>query len=140
LKSWSINGAGVVKMSPPLISVVDDSESVREAVRGLIRSVGYAVATFESAEDFLASASLAQTTCLILDVRMPGMDGIELQRRLAASEDRVPIVFITAHGDEASRIEAMTNGAVDYLRKPFSESALLDAVSRGINSKQAPSH
>lgn len=125
----------VVKMSPPLISVVDDNESVREAIRGLIRSIGYAVATFESAEDFLASASLAETKCLILDVRMPGMDGMELQRRLAATEYRLPIVFITAHGDEASRVEALNNGAVDYLQKPFSERALLNAVSRAIEAK-----
>lgn len=123
-------------MSPPLISVVDDNESVREALKGLLRSVGYSVAVFESAENFLRSTRLAETECLILDVRMPGMDGIELQRQLASGKYHVPIVFITAHGDETSRIEAITNGAVDYLRKPFSERALLNAVGRAVITKK----
>ena len=122
-------------MSPPLISVVDDNESVREALRGLIRSVGYAVVTFGSAEEFLASDHVTETRCLILDVRMPGMDGMELQRHLRSSEHRVPIVFITAHGDETSRAKALRNGAVDYLMKPFSEQALLDAVNKALNLK-----
>ena len=122
-------------MSPPLISVVDDNESVREALRGLIRSVGYSVVTFGSAEDFLASDHLTETRCLILDVRMPGMDGMQLQRHLRAREHRVPIVFITAHGDETSRAKALRDGAVDYLMKPFSEQSLLDAVNRALNLK-----
>jgi len=122
-------------MSSPLISVVDDNESVREALRGLIRSVGYSVVVFESAEDFLASDYLAETRCLILDVRMPGMNGMALQHHLAGSKHQVPIVFITAHGDEASRVEALNHGAVDYLMKPFSDQALLDAVNQAIKAK-----
>jgi len=124
-------------MSPPLISVVDDNESVRESLRGLIRSVGYSVAVFASAEDFLASSRLAETKCLILDVRMPGMNGFELQRHLAASEYQVPIVFITAHGDEKSRIQALEDGALEYLQKPFSERALLDAVHRAVDADKS---
>ena len=122
-------------MSSPLISVVDDNESVREALRGLIRSVGYSVAVFGSAEDFLASDYLAETRCLILDVRMPGMNGVALQHHLAGSKHQVPIVFITAHGDEVSRVEALNHGAVDYLMKPFSDQALLDAVNQAIKAK-----
>ncbi len=112
----------------PLISVVDDDPSVVEAVVSLIESVGYAAAGFLSAEDFLDSPQLRRTACLILDVRMPGMGGFELQRRLAAQNDRVPIVFVTAHGDHDVSAEALRRGAAAFLRKPFSQESLLDAV------------
>jgi FixJ family two-component response regulator len=111
-----------------LISVVDDDTSVRESLQGLIRSVGLVVEVFASAEEFLKSDHLRNTRCLILDVRMPGMNGLELQRRLAVSNCEIPVIFITAHGDEAARSQALKAGAVDYLLKPFTEEALLNAI------------
>ena len=119
----------------PLISVVDDDDSVRESLRGLIRSVGFAAAVFASAEEFLNSDHLRNTDCLILDVRMPGMNGLELQRRLAASHMSIPVIFITAHGDEEVRSRALTGGAVDYLLKPFSEEALLNAINTALKTR-----
>src|SRR5215510_12454666 len=95
----------MVKM--PLISVVDDDDSVRESLRGLIRSVGFAVAVFASAEEFLSADDLRTTDCLILDVRMPGMNGLDLQRHLAATDYQIPVIFITAHGDEEARRRAL---------------------------------
>jgi len=112
----------------PLIAIVDDDESVREALQSLLKSMGLRAEGFASAEDFLHSAPLPDTTCLILDVRMPGMGGLELQRQLAVAERRIPIIFITAHGDENARMQALRAGAVDFLAKPFSEEALLAAV------------
>jgi FixJ family two-component response regulator len=118
----------------PLVSVVDDDESVRESLRGLMRSVGLRVEAFASAEAFLHSEQLSTTDCLILDVRMPGMNGPELQQRLAANASDIPIVFITAHGsDENVRARALRDGAVAYLIKPFSEDALLNAVNAALN-------
>ena len=111
-----------------IISVVDDDDSVRESLQCLIRSFGFTVEAFASAEEFLASDRLRDARCLILDVRMPGMNGIELQRRLAASHREIPVIFITAHGDEAARSQALRDGAVGYLLKPFTEEALLSAI------------
>jgi FixJ family two-component response regulator len=119
-------------VSPPLISVVDDNDSVRESLRGLIRSVGFAVEDFPSAEKFLNSDRLNDTHCLILDVRMPGIGGLELQRRLVKSNRNIPIIFITAHGDAAARSQALKDGAADYLFKPFSEQALLNAINAAL--------
>ena len=119
----------------PLISVVDDDESVRESLSGLIRSVGFGVMVFASAEEFLSSNRLLDTDCLILDVRMPGMNGLELQRRLATSHMSIPVIFITAHGDEEARVRALNGGAVEYLLKPFSEEALLSAIDAALKSK-----
>jgi len=118
----------------PLISVVDDDDSVRESLRGLIRSVGFAVKVFASAEEFLNSDHLRNTNCLILDVRMPGMNGLELQRQLAATDRKIPVIFITAHGDDEVRSRALNGGAVDYLLKPFSEEALLNAIDAALKS------
>ena len=112
----------------PLISVVDDDRSVVEATVSLLESVGYAAMGFDSAEDFLNSPQLRRTACLILDVRMPGMGGFELQRRLAVENDHTPIIFITAHGDHDVSAEALRCKAVAFLRKPFSQESLLDAV------------
>ena len=123
-------------MAPiPLVAVVDDDESIRESLRGLIRSIGLSVQTFASAEDFSSSDQLEETACLILDVRMPGMSGLDLQRELAASDRDIPIIFITAHGsDEGTRARALRDGAVAYLIKPFSEDALLEAVNAALQS------
>jgi FixJ family two-component response regulator len=118
-----------------LISVVDDDTSVRESLQCLIRSFGFAVEAFASAEEFLNSGHLPNTRCMILDVRMPGMSGLELQRRVAASHREVPVIFITAHGDEAARSQALKNGAVDYLLKPFRDEALLHAIHAALNLK-----
>src|SRR6266851_4110313 len=117
---------------PPLISVVDDNDAVRESLKGLLRSVGFAVEDFPSAEKFLNSDHLNDTHCLILDVRMPGMGGLELQRRLVKGDRNIPIIFITAHGDEAAQSQALQGGAVDYLFKPFSEQALLNAINAAL--------
>jgi FixJ family two-component response regulator len=119
----------------PLISIVDDDASVRKSLQGLIRSFGYAVKVFASAEEFLESEHLRNSNCLILDVRMPGMSGLELQRELV--DDEIPVILITAHGNEAARSQALKNGAVDYLFKPFSEEALLKAIHIALSSKGA---
>jgi FixJ family two-component response regulator len=113
-----------------LVSVVDDDESVRESLPDLLRELGFAVQVFASAEEFLASAYLAQTRCLILDVAMPGMSGPDLQRELTRLRHDIPIVFITAHRDERTRV--LAEGAVECLFKPFSEAALLEAVNSAL--------
>jgi FixJ family two-component response regulator len=119
---------------PALICIIDDDQAVREATESLIRSFGFRTELFGSAEEFLRWEGRESTGCLILDLRLPGMTGLELQRILAASGDRVPVVFITAHGDEQAQSEALAAGAVDFLRKPFSENALLDAVRTALES------
>ena len=122
--------------SPSLISVVDDDNSVRESIQSLVRSVGFAVKVFGSAEEFLNWDHLRDTDCLILDVRMQGMSGIELQRHLIERHYEMPIVFITAHASEKElRSRAFKNGAVAYLAKPLTEDALLDAVHLALNRK-----
>jgi two-component system response regulator FixJ len=111
-----------------LISVVDDDGSLVEAIVSLLESVGYAAAGFVCAQDFLDSPQLGRTACLILDVRMPGMGGFELQRRLTTAADHTPIIFITAHGESHISAEAMRQGAIAFLGKPFSQESLLEAV------------
>ena len=121
----------------PLISVVDDDESVRESLDGLFRSVGFAVKVFASAEEFLSSNHHCAIDCLLLDVRLPGMNGIELHRHLVANHCEIPVVFITAHGsEEAVRSQALRNGAVDYLIKPLSEDTVLNAVHKALRAKR----
>lgn len=112
----------------PVISIVDDDESVREAIESLIKSVGLGARVFASAEDFLSANHIEDSSCLILDMRMPGMSGLELQRRLASDGYQIPIIFISAHSDDQTRAQALRAGAVDFLFKPFSEQALVDAV------------
>jgi FixJ family two-component response regulator len=121
-----------------LISVVDDDQSVVEGIVSLMESVGYAAMGFVSAEDFLNSPQSPHTACLILDVRMPGMGGLELQRRLAAEKDRTPIIFITAHGDHDISEEALRRGAVAFLHKPFSQKSILDAVRSALAQRGGP--
>jgi FixJ family two-component response regulator len=111
-----------------LIAVIDDDESVRDSVRGLLRAAGYRVMTFESAEIFLESGAAMGTACLILDVRMPGMDGPQLQVRLQEGNARVPIIFLTAHADGRVRDRVLRAGAVDVLSKPFTPGDLLSTV------------
>lgn len=119
--------------SNPLISIVDDDESVREAIESLIKSVGYKAQVFESAEQFLDRNNIEEESCLILDVKMPGMSGLELQRRLATEGYQIPIIFISAHSDDKTRAQALAAGAVDFLFKPFSEEALVDAVHAALS-------
>lgn len=116
----------------PLVSVVDDDQSVRESLPDLLREFGFAVAVFSSAKEFLASDSIGQTQCLILDIAMPGMTGPALQQELKLRRLEIPIVFITAHKDEAVRPRLLQQGAVDCLFKPFSETALLDALNAAL--------
>ena len=119
----------------PLVSVVDDDESVRESLPDLLRQFGYAVQAFSSAEEFLGSDDVGQTRCLILDVAMPGMTGPELQRELTARGQEIPIVFITAHRDDGLRPRLLAQGAVECLFKPFSETALREAIDAAIRVK-----
>jgi FixJ family two-component response regulator len=120
---------------PPLIAVVDDDVSVRESLESLIRSVGLDVTLSASAEEFLSSAHPRMADCLILDVRLPGMSGIELHRRLMAQRCEVPVIFITAHGsDNRARSEAASDWTVAYLTKPFGEDEFFDAVNAALNS------
>jgi FixJ family two-component response regulator len=111
-----------------LISIVDDDESIREATSSLLKSHGLKAQSFSSAEAFLSSTQLQETACLLLDIRMPGMNGLELQRQLIAENLRIPIIFITAPRNQGLRNEAMQAGAVGFLTKPFNEEALLDAL------------
>ena len=111
------------------VSIVDDDESVREAIKGLLRSVGIRANVFGSAEEFLKSDAVKDTDCLILDVRMPGMSGLELQAQLTAAHYKIPLIFITAHAsDREARDRALQGGAVDVLYKPFKEEVLLKHV------------
>jgi FixJ family two-component response regulator len=111
-----------------LVSVVDDDESVRESLPDLLRELGFASHTFSSAKAFLASAYVDQTSCLILDIAMPGMTGPDLQRELTLRRQEIPIVFITGNRDETVRPRMLERGAVECLFKPFSDTALLDAL------------
>ena len=122
--------------APPLISIVDDDDSLRNSLNNLMRSVGFGVQGFSSAEAFLNSNHLDDTACLILDVRMPGMSGLELQRQLMAADCQIPIVFITSHGDDDARSRALAAGAVEFLYKPFREEALLNAIHTALKSKE----
>ena len=118
-----------------LVSVVDDDESVRESLPDLLREFGFAVEAFASAEAFLASECVDQTRCLLLDIAMPGMSGLELQRELTRRRHAIPIVFITAHGDTTDRPRLLAQGAVECLFKPFSETALLEALHAALRGR-----
>lgn len=120
-------------MNTPVISIVDDDESVRTALKSLIDSVGFRAEVFGSGEEFLKSPVVSETDCLIADVRMPGMTGLELQERLSAAGASVPIVFISAHDDTEARARGLRAGAIDFLQKPFSEESLLGAISAGLD-------
>jgi FixJ family two-component response regulator len=117
----------------PLISIVDDDDSVREALKSLIGSVGFRAEAFGSGEEFLSSSFIYETDCLITDVRMPGgMSGLELQERLNNAHSDIPIIFISAHDDGDARTRALRAGAVDFLQKPFSEDSLLGAIGASL--------
>ena len=118
----------------PLITVVDDDESVRESLPDLLKEFGFEAQTFSSAEEFLASKSIAETRCLLLDVAMPGMSGPDLQRELKNRDQSIPIVFITGQRDEAIRPRLITQGAVDCLFKPFEPTDLLQALNTALRA------
>ncbi len=111
-----------------LVAIVDDDDSVRSALEGLLKAVGLPAQAFASAEEFLKSGRQHRTACLIADIRMPGMSGLELQAQLNAERCRIPIIFITAHGDAKMRMQALRAGAVEFLAKPFDDEALLESV------------
>ena len=117
---------------PSLVSVVDDDESVRESLPDLLRQFGFAAQAFSSAEAFLASEAVSETSCLILDVAMPGMSGPDLQLELIRRRQKIPIVFITGNGDSTVRPRLLAQGAVECLFKPFSDTALLEAVNAAL--------
>lgn len=121
----------------PLVFVVDDDESVREAVQGLVRSAGLRVATFASAQDFLSARRPAGPSCLVLDLHLPDLSGLDLQRRMIEAGFQIPIVFITAHGDVPTSVGAMKAGAVEFLTKPFEARVLLEAVQAAIGRDRA---
>jgi FixJ family two-component response regulator len=120
------------EQSSRLIAIVDDDPSVLSALRDLIESEGLFTLCFRSAEEFLDSGVRQNAGCLIADIRMPGMSGIELQARLKADRCRIPIIFITAHGDAKMRIQAMRDGAVEFLTKPFDNAVLLETVHAAV--------
>lgn len=125
----------MARMTPTdsaLVAIVDDDELFRRSIERLVRSAGFNVATFASAEDFLDSADLDRATCAILDMRLPGMNGLDLQQRLIARPTPMPIVFVSAHEEAAMRATALRAGAIAFLKKPFDNSALLDALNRSI--------
>ena len=120
--------AGQLRARKNLISLVDDDESIRRTTTLLIQSFGFQAAAFESAESLLKSRQLQETSCLIVDVQMPGMNGLQLQRHLAASGYKIPIIFITAYDNKESRQQAMQAGAVAFLSKPFNDELLLETI------------
>ena len=119
----------------PRVSIVDDDESVREAIKSLLRSVGLTVEAFASGQEFLNSDYQHNTECLILDVRMPGMSGLQVHEQLICADCKIPVIFITAHlTDMESKTRALQSGAIDFLIKPFSEEALLNDVYKALGS------
>jgi len=124
----SARGEGAVNTPPRRVSIVDDDASIREALKSLMRSVRLDAEAFASAEEFLASDRLHDSACLILDVYLPGMSGFELQNRLNLEHREIPIIFITAHADEASRQRALKAGAIELLGKPVRRETLFNAL------------
>jgi FixJ family two-component response regulator len=118
----------------PLLSVVDDDESIRGSVPGLIEEFGYAARAFSSAEEFLSSGAIDETSCLILDIAMPGMSGPELHLELKRRGEKVPVIFITGQKDEAIRTRLLKQGAAGFLLKPFSDTALLAAIKTALQA------
>jgi FixJ family two-component response regulator len=115
-----------------MIAIVDDDRSVREAAKTLIGSLGYATATFASAEEFLRSGHLRDTACLISDVQMPGMSGVDLQEHLTANGHSTPVIFVTAYPEESVRARALNAGAFGFLSKPFTEESLIECLDRAL--------
>jgi FixJ family two-component response regulator len=119
-------------LSQYLVVSVDDDYGVRESIRNLVESAGYAPEVFCSGEEFLLAGILARASCLIIDVRMPGMDGIELQRRVRLERPALPVIFVSAHNDKDTRHRALNGGAIDFLHKPFDGANLLETIYRAV--------
>jgi FixJ family two-component response regulator len=117
-----------------LVAIVDDDDSMRIALHGLMKAVGLPAQAFASAEKFLASGQQHQAACLIADIRMPGISGLELQAKLNAERCKIPTIFITAHGDSGMRMQALRAGAVEFLAKPFDDEVLLESVRAALES------
>src|SRR6202140_4997892 len=117
-----------------IVAIVDDDDLMRGALQGMLKSVGLPSQAFASAEEFLTSGQQHQTACLIADIRMPGMSGLELQAKLNAERCRIPTIFITAHGDEKMRMQALRAGAVEFMAKPFDDEILLESVRAALES------
>jgi len=126
-----------VKQGDSIVFVVDDDQSVREAIKSLIGSVGLRVETFETAQDFLRSKLPDLPGCVVLDVRLPGLSGLDLQRELATHGIKLPIIFITGHGDIPMSVRAMKEGALEFLTKPFRDQDLLDAIQKAVERDRA---
>lgn len=124
--------------SSPTIAVVDDDAAIREALDGLIQSLGYNCRLFASAEEFLCRADLAGIDCVIVDVRMPGLSGLELQERLNESGDRLPTIFMTSYSDDATRSRALSGGAVDFLGKPVDDQVLIRSLAEALAGSGRP--
>ena len=123
-----------VQRKTMLVAIVDDDDLMRSALQGMLKSVGLPSQAFASAEEFLTSGQQHETGCLIADIRMPGMSGLELQAKLNAEHCRIPTIFITAHGDEKMRMQALRAGATEFLAKPFDDEVLLDSVRAALES------
>jgi len=121
-------------MTTKLVAILDDDDSVRTALQGLLKAVDLPAQAFATAEEFLQSGQQHQIACLIADIRMPGMSGLELQAKLKAERCRIPIIFITAHGDAKMRMQALRAGAVEFLEKPFDDQVLLESVRAALES------
>jgi len=125
------------EMKAKMVVVIEDDESYRAAVGRLLKSAGFPVRTFGSVEEFLESGQQHETGCLIADIRMPGMSGLDLQTKLKAEHCQIPTIFITAHGDEKMRLQAMRNGAVKFLVKPFDSGILLEGVRMALETEDS---
>ncbi|MCU1221346.1 MAG: response regulator receiver protein [Candidatus Angelobacter sp.] len=123
-----------IQAKTKLVAIVDDDDLMRGALQGLLKAVGWSSQAFASAEEFLQSGQQHDTACLIADIRMPGMSGLELQARLNAERCRIPTIFITAHGDAKMRMQALRAGAVEFMAKPFDDDALIDSVRAALES------
>jgi len=123
-----------IQAKTKLVAIVDDDELIRSALQGLLKAVGLPASAFASAEEFLESGQYHQTACLIADIRMAGMSGLELQAKLNAERCRIPTIFITAHGDAKLRMQALRAGAVEFLAKPFDDEVLLESVRAALES------
>jgi FixJ family two-component response regulator len=124
----------VTQVKSRLVAILDDDELMRSALQGLLKAVGLPARAFASAEEFLKSEQRQQIACLIADIRMPGMSGLELQAKLNNDRCRIPIIFITAHGDEKMRMQALRAGAVEFLAKPFDDEVLLESVRAALEN------
>jgi FixJ family two-component response regulator len=124
----------VIHTNSSLVAIVDDDELMRGALQGLLKEAGFSVRAFGSAEEFLSSDQHRHAACLIADIRMPGMSGLDLQARLNAEQIKIPTIFITAHGDARMRMQALRAGAVEFLTKPFDDEVLVDCVRAALES------